>query len=546
MTEYSVETTSAAALHKLVFNQHDGVSCDNVQHNILMGERGGMEVLSRLPVTSETAKMAMYPVPSECLGPNDCYLKPFDKLPCNAHLVRAYMKPGAHVDIPTVIDMPVYRSLATEGKGSESTYVRPDITLPHGTCIEDSDGGKKMTFKTAAFAATDAQLAEMIEKGIFRNKQDYLLAMRDAAWKELKRQLQINGVGMHHLFECSGDLDADGSPVVSPEAVIIFMDLLYPCLIPGHDMILCLPPLVDDQLVMDAAFHVRFSYPDFRVKIPLLGTYHNDIADPSSVMVQDENLYILSNVPLDFVLPNDETGAHVSIPLHGASAFLPDTKELAFHNGKFSDPDVQSKYEEVISRDEEPDFEVWEGACIRFQQACMKAIYSNIMEAAKNTDMVEFSTEALFVTNLIGMRIPKATTYMNASMTRVQASASAIAKRMANKRAGPSATEAGGSSQHKRATTDAVDMDTMDALSVYFPNGGPQDSSVFDVMLANAVAKLRDVGEAGTQAMVVYMAKGQDPKYVTSDALVVDSVEFASMTDNHKAQMAQMITSLLK
>lgn len=550
-TEYSVATTTTKALSKLAKPNHDDVSCDNLQITLIYNFNGGLDVLSRLPVKSDTAKMAMYNIPSECLGPNDCYLKPCDKLPCNAHLMTAWMTPGEHVDIPETIDVPIYRSLGCGGGGggASDTYTRPAITLPVGVCVEDNDGSKKMTFKTGNFAATDSEIAQKISDGVYRDiKSDYLLSMRDACWKELQRQLNNNGVKMHHLFECTGEVDPDGNEVVSPEAAVLFMDMLYPNLIPQHDIILCLPPLVGDELVMDASFNVLLSYPDLRTQIPLLGAHHNDVSNPSSEIEQEENLYICANFPLEMMLPNSETGAHIPVLLHSSADFLPDVNEIR-NFGKFSNPSVQAQYEGIINRDACPDLDGWVSDCSRFQDACKVQIFDCVKEVAKSAGFcAAFSTDEMFMTNLVGMRIPKTTTHMIASVSSKQASASIITKRMAKKkRYDALRKEADALSPPKRVATesDAVAMETQ---TTDVSDGASPDSASANALLDRVLAELRAAGPAkiGTHAMVVYMAKGMDASYITSGALVIDSVDFASMTTDHKAQMAAMIQSLGK
>lgn len=550
-TEYSVAATTAQALSKLAKPNHDDVSCDNLQITLIYNVKGGLDVLSRLPVKSATAKMAMYNIPSECLGPNDCYLKPCDKLPCNAHLMTAWMTPGEHVDIPEVVIVPVYRSLSGGGGGgggASQEYTRPTITLPAGVCVEDKDGSKKMTFKTGNFAATDAEISQKISEGVYRDKSDYLLSMRDACWKELQRQLNNNFVKMHHLFECTNDFDAEGNEIVSPEAAILFMDMLYPNLIPGHDIILCLPPLVGDELVMDASFNVLLSYPDLRTKIPLLGAHHNDVSDPSSEIEQAENLFICANFPLEMMLPNADTGAHIPAPLHSAADFLPDVHEIR-NFGKFSNPSVQAQYEGILNRGSSPDLDAWESACSRFQDACKVQIFDSIKEVGKSAGFcTDFVTDEMFMTNLIGMRIPKTTTHMIASVSSKQASASIISKRMAKKkRDDAERKDVDKLSPPKRVATptEAVPMDTQ---AVDVSDGTPADDASVTALLDRVLSELRAAGPAkiGTHAMVVYLAKGMNASYITSEALVIDSVDFASMTTDHKAQMAAMIQSLGK
>ena len=56
------------------------------------------------------------------------------------------------------------------------------------------------------------------------------------------------------------------------------------------------------------------------------------VSNPSSEIEEEENLVTCCNFPLEMVLPNNETGAHIPIPLHAHAAnnFLPP--------GRFRDP----------------------------------------------------------------------------------------------------------------------------------------------------------------------------------------------------------------
>ena len=66
------------------------------------------------------------------------------------------------------------------------------------------------------------------------------------------------------------------------------MELLYPNLLPGHDIIVCLPPVKEVQLVMEAAFNVRLSYPHLPGKIALMGAQHNDMGTDGSKQEVEE------------------------------------------------------------------------------------------------------------------------------------------------------------------------------------------------------------------------------------------------------------------
>lgn len=62
--------------------------------------------------------------------------------------------------------------------------------------------------------------------------------------------------------------------------------------------------------------------------------------------------------------------------------------------------------------------------------------------------------------------------------------------------------------------------------------------------LQKAFAKLLMKPNHGTEAMVTYLAQGMDINYIKNDNLALDSVDFQSMTDKHKMQIALLIESL--
>lgn len=531
----SIKSAASAAMAKLSSSQHDDGSCDNLQIGVIC-TKNGVDVISRLPVESKTAKIAMYNVPSECLGDNDKYFVKCDKISCVAHYLKAWMTPGDHVDIPVEVEIPVYRSMGGGGDSSDpKAYTRPTFTFPEGKCITDANG-TKFLFKSGTFAKTDGQIAAGIDDGTFRDKSDYLLSMKDAAWKEFKRQLKNNNITMSMLFECTGEFEEDGTEIVEPEAAVVFMDLLYPNLLPGHDILVCLPPVKDGELVMEAAFNVRLSYPHFPGKIAIMGAHHNDMATEGSEQEVEENFYIYSNMDLSCGIPNVETMTNIPIMLHKADSFLPHVDTVA---GSFSSDIVKAKYNAIVATGERPDMEAWQGGCKVFQGQCREKLFEQLKSDGESYGLDAFNKDAMYATNLIGMKIPKITTFITANHGPEHASAQNVVARMKRKQADASSSPA------KRAPAAPVEVSDVD-MTPASQDGATQlqPSEAAEAALQKAFAKLLMKPNPGTEAMVTYLAKGMNDSYIKNDSLTLNAVEFQIMTDEHKMQIALMIESM--
>lgn len=540
----TIKEAASSAMSKLASPQHDDGSCDNLQIGLIC-HKSGVDVISRLPVSSKTAKMAMYNIPSECLGEGDKYLVKCDKISCVAHYLKAWMTPGEHVDIPVEIDIPVYRSLGGGGggdnEGKQKEYARPKFTFPEGKCIADANG-TKFLFKSGTFAKSDGEIAKDIEAGTFRTKEDYLLSMKDAAWQEFKRQLKNNKITMSMLFACTGGFEEDGTEVVEPEAAITFMELLYPNLLPGHDILVCLPPVKEGQLVMEAAFNVRLSYPHFPGQIAVMGAQHNDMGTDGSEQEVEENFFIYSNMSLKCEIPNQETVTTVPVLLHNANSFMP---TLSASHKRFVSEKTQKQYDAIVAQGENPDMEAWHGACADFQSQIREKLFAQLESDGKSYGLEGFTTSNMYATNLVGMRIPKNTTFMVTNHGPEHASAENIVARMKRKQ------ELSSTSKPKRATTEAVDVSDVD-MPQASQGGETQPHLTFDDVdaaesaLQKAFAKLLMKPNPGVEAMVAHLAKGQNASYIKNDNLTLHSVEFQVMTDEHKMQIAMLIESLAK
>ena len=514
--------TANAAMTKLTTSHHgDDTSCDNLQVGIIVDTNGGrgtrVNVISRLPVQSKSAKMAMYNIPTESLGEGDEHLCACDNLSCVAHYLEAWMTPADHIDIPIETEESSYRGLGIlhgasrdGGNPTPVSYTRPTFTFPKGKCVADTNG-TKFLFKSGTFAQTDAQIATCVESGMYRNKVDYLLSMKDAAWNELKRQLKENEISMSMLFQCTGEVDEDGAEVVEPEAAVTFMEHLYPNLIPGHDILVCLPPVKRGELVMEAAFCVRLSYDFFPTKIAIMGAQHNDV-DANERLLQrvDENFYVYSNVELHFGIPSDDyVGTITSVVLHKADAFLPSTNKVGMRNDFVSER-VRAQFDQIFQRGEEPDVETWYSSCVQFQNQCREKLFGQLVVDGQSYKLGSFDGTALYATNLVGMQIPCNTTHIVPIEGRDQNLAKRVQFQMSMKR---------------KQTGDPVQ---------------PLDHAAVEAALQKALTKLQMKPSYGTEAMITHFAMGQNAAYIKNHNLTLESIDFQAMTGDHKMQVTEM------
>lgn len=120
-----------------------------------------------------------------------------------------------------------------------------------------------------------------------------------------------------------------------------------------------------------------------------------------------------------------------------------------------------------------------------------------------------------------------------------------IVQRMANAKKKMSSHKKPEQPPKRQAVADGIEaMDAQPDVS----DPVSSDEAHANALLGQVVNELKAYGpsKAGTHAMIMYMAKGQNPAYVTSEPISLDSVQFAAMTTDHKAQMAAMIKSLMK
>ena len=377
-TEEAARSAHAAAETKL--SQHADVSCDGTQVGIFHMKDDSYVQVNRIPITSSSAVMAMVSAPRFVLGDDHEYIQPCESLPCLQAELAAAMDPGAYVPIPEYTEVPVYRSLACTN--TTPTYVLPEIELEPGVCVANADGSKIMTLRTADVAEPDENVQAQIDAGKYRDKTDYLIAMKNATWKEFARGCAANDVDVKALFEC--EKDASGKDMVAPEAIVTFMDNFYPCLLPGSDIIVLLPPIVDGKAVMNTAFNLLLTYPTRPQCVWLPGLHHNDADVEGDDYTQEENYFIWTNARFALKIPNMKTDIIRVCESHEFLPFVP----TVYAWGRTE----QDCY----------DYDAWGMACARFQEKRHKAIMDALC------GVFQMKTEkTLLMTNLIGTEIPK-------------------------------------------------------------------------------------------------------------------------------------------
>ena len=114
---YATAARTATIADAALKAAHDNVTCSGIQLTWIKHEDGSYSMMCYLPILSETAKLAMYPCPRDCLGKEAEFLVPSDTIPCNAANLGAFRNPGNYVPIPD--EMPAYRSLACGGGGGK-------------------------------------------------------------------------------------------------------------------------------------------------------------------------------------------------------------------------------------------------------------------------------------------------------------------------------------------------------------------------------------------------------------------------------------------
>ena len=396
---------------------HDGVSCDG-SYLALFRNGDRLELSARLAITDKNGgmKMACYPVPAECLGEGHVNLKaaaaPADTVAaapappaapslhkargCIAKHVFALMAPEEFVPLhPTgplmrPLTEPVYRSLG--GAVPDGAELEP-ISIPTGVVVKN-ESGLFLTVATAAFT-----VEEFVAK--FADRETYLNRMRVAVFEAVKTTFEANEIPLGAFFELESDGERAGAPTT--EAAINFMELLYPALRAGCDLLMCLPNLDTDVPELNGAYTFTIDMPASVSKIPFFN-YHGNVGGEHGTQTVEDNFFVLSNANIGIELQNDATKHTTNVQLSRAAAFMPDVSP----GSSFIADWRSKKRQELAGMDYtygtfEPLLQPFIVGCQHLQEsgAC------SAWETAFGKLAPEQAREKLFLTNLVGAKIPE-------------------------------------------------------------------------------------------------------------------------------------------
>lgn len=426
--EYAAQEALAAG-KKALQNAHDSVDCRKIQITLLFHKNGSSTVLCYLPLASDTAVLAMYPVESECIGEKGEYLIACEDLPCNASNLEAWFEPGKFVPIPQHVEVPVYRSLGGGGGGNSAARKTPVVHLPPSVCIKNANGSTSFVLHTSEFALSDKQLTAAIEAGTYANRQEYLTVMGKACFEALTLSMDENKVDKSNIFA----MRQDDSTVVDPCAMIGFLNELFPNLRPGCDMLVCVPPFEDGNPKMNGAFSFAFHYPEAREKYPLLGLVHN--VDDSTTSTEQEvegEYYVLCNGKPVMTVKNSSTRVITEVGLCNSHEFLPYDKIPRA-------VDMDEPLYREMEPDDSNDYKAWITACGELQGLCKDKIWETIGEACKKMGLPDFDTSSFHATNLVKRFFPKDTVSFSCGKDANETAGGSVLKRMKVARKEPGA-----------------------------------------------------------------------------------------------------------
>lgn len=416
---------------------HDDANCDNIQITMLDHLDGSRSVVCYMPLSSESAVMAMYPVPSECIGEKAQYLKPCKEAPCNVANLKAILEPGELIkDVPQAIEQPIYRGLGPSADASIAAGQPSIPELPKSECIKNLDGSATFVLRTANFAKTDAEIEAGVASGEYPNRAAYLLALGKACFKSLVESMDASGVDKSKIFATTEDDPNE----VEPDAMLSFLDQLYPNLMPGRDMLVCVPGVGEDgKLKMNAAFSFVFHYPEPRAAQPALGLVHNiDHSMLGSEQEVESNYFVTSNAPLPLSVPNPETGLGASVKLFGSDAFLPYDAVPAKIRSILDD----EFYLEQLSRRKDLyfpdgvmlDYKAWLMACESLQAKARDKYWESMAKLCADIGLPKFDADEIFLTNLVGRRFSKTAAAFECGRDPRENTSASMLRRMKRKR----------------------------------------------------------------------------------------------------------------
>lgn len=401
------KATAMASAH------HDG-GCRDVQLFLIYGEIDSLTVFAHIPLRSDRATMAVFPIKATDLGENAKHLVATKgALPCVAKPLDAYLNPEKFVPCPMVKrwNEPMYRSGLSCGR-DEAAAARVPPQVPT-RCVVNEDGSTTFVLFLANLALSPAALDAAIARGEYASRPDYLSTLGKAAFKALLGGMRSHGVVLANVFP----MDDDDSEEVAAEAIVQFEDELYPSLTSDCDVI-CHIPAFDQKgkPKMKAASFV-LHYDDVPLSVPLPGLVHNaDPSDPRSTHEVEENYYVASNRKVEMTVFDTGGGVDRKIKLLSADQCLPVPSQeqpglgLSLQDVHFPPPlaswnDVDMSDSGEV--DEAKSDYAWRQACAAFQSQVRTAVFADVKAAFAKMKLGTFDASALFATNLVGRRFPK-------------------------------------------------------------------------------------------------------------------------------------------
>ena len=364
-------------------------------------------------------------------------------IPCCVAELDAIINVEENVSPPSD---PVYRNLSTQ------------IELAAGKCVVNLDGSMHFVLKLADVVLTDEEIKAAIESGKYRDTVDYYEKIQRAAMTELLRNFKANGVEFGSVFALNENQSSEyiaESPInaIDPFAYIGFIDELMHVLLHGHDMIVCIPPIVDGKPNMEKGVvtSVAFHYPTFPNTLWLPGLVHNDVGGEGATHGVEGDYFIFSNVPLGGNVVEGSTS--IRIELLPTEQFQPSNAEASARLVGVALPHKTTHNSSLapLFEDDDTDYTEWRRDCAAFQDERVAETWKKMGDVCDGMNLAFFDRSKIYLTNLVGWEMPKNTTGIKFD-SRKKPSGSDI---QANMRAARAAAREKNSSEPSSATRKA-------------------------------------------------------------------------------------------
>lgn len=405
------EAFTAAVAEAASADAHDGVKCENVQQFLIYGKDDDLTIFVRVPLSSDNARLFMFPIQADHLGKNASRLRAtVEPLACMAPSIDRVINVGNYVARPEVLRMPAYRSLGCDGGAA----AEPEPLRVPTRCVRNADGSATFAlFIAETLCLSTTALSAAIASGGYGTLQAYYDTVGKAAFWSLVESMRTNGVVLSNVFPVREDDAAE----VAPEAIVFFLHQFLDSLVEGCNVLVHVPAFASDGTPKANAASFVLYYEDAPLSAPLPGLVHNaDPADPRLTSEVEANHYIVSNRPFQGMVGDKEGACRPrTIELLHASRFLPvETEQDEPAKNAFAWPQrnfgLHESSDDETGVDEVASDQAWREACSRFQEAVQLAIVGDVRSACTKMGLPsDFEAPALYFTNLVGRRFPKKT-----------------------------------------------------------------------------------------------------------------------------------------